>query len=176
MARKKKAPGKPAKAKTSKKPIAKTATKKPVSDKRKPATRRKPAGAKATAKGVDSLLKSFAKERVALTDQLKTVSKKIDQLTNRIEAAKTELIGLRKQKTDTEFAIATVESRRDEEIGTLLAELGVDLNKATAAASKAARKKQVEQEPTLFEGTLSESKPDPSTPTEKPAAASAKPK
>ena len=144
MARKRKILKRPAtkKSKTTKKPAAK---------KRTSTAAKKTTTRKSTGKGVDSLLKRYDQQRVSLADELVNVRKKMEQLNSKIEASKSQLLELRKRKSEAEIGIATIDSRRDEEIGTLLAELGIDVQKAAAAAAKAARRKQNEQEPNLFE-------------------------
>lgn len=106
----------------------KTKAKKPASKPKKKAAPKAP-----PAKSVDSLLKTFEKERVTLGSSLAAGRKKIETLAKKIAAMKTELEETKRAVVETELAIETLDSRRDKEIGALLQEMGVDLGKAAAA-------------------------------------------
>ena len=122
-----------------KKPRAKTAASK-VKKPRKP-----------TAKSVDGILKTFDKERIAQNSSLTSTRKRIEQLTKQVNSIKTELENLKKKAIETEIAIETLDTRRDAEIGTLLSGMGIDLNKAAAAAKP---KETVEKSTPLFDSPV----------------------
>ena len=112
--------------------------KKPVT--KKPATKKKAvkktSAKKATAKSVDSILKSFEKERVTKNSDLVATRKKLDQVTKKIASLKVELLELQAKEGETELAIATLDDRRDKEIGKLLSVMGINLDNAASAAKK----------------------------------------
>lgn len=176
MARTKKAPAKKAtttsKSKSSarKKPATKASAKKKVTN----VAAKKSSPKKVTAKSVDSVLKKYEQERVASAKELQATVKKIQQLTDKIESYTQQVAELRKKKTEAEMAIATTETRRDEEIGTMLCEIGVNVQQAAAAVTRASKQKESRQEPTLFEKP-SEAKAKPADAKAKSADASAKP-
>ncbi|QEG22627.1 hypothetical protein [Mariniblastus fucicola] len=148
---------------TATKPVSKTKVKTKPAAKRsaKPKANRsaKTSGQKATRKtaakpkrtavsSVDGILKSFEKERVSLSSNLVVARKKIEQMTKKIAALKTELENAKRDVVENELAIETLDSRRDKEIGALLSGLGVDLGKAAAAAKP---KPQVDKGTPLFD-------------------------
>jgi len=90
----------------------------------------------ATAKSVDSILKGFEKERVAQNSSLVSTRKKIEQITKTISSLKVELLEMQAKEGETETAIATLDDRRDKEIGSLLSNLGINLENAAAAAKR----------------------------------------
>ena len=112
--------------------------KKPVT--KKPATKKKAvkktSAKKATATSVDSILKSFEKERVTKNSDLVATRKKLDQVTKKIASLKVELLELQAKEGETEVAIATLDDRRDKEIGKLLSGMGINLDNAASAAKK----------------------------------------
>ena len=85
--------------------------KKPVT--KKPATKKKAvkktSAKKATATSVDSILKSFEKERVTKNSDLVATRKKLDQVTKKIASLKVELLELQAKEGETELAIATLD-------------------------------------------------------------------
>ena len=83
---------------------------------------------------VDGVLKSFSRQRVTLNSDLVAARKKIVQLTGKIAKMKDELETTKRKIVESETAIETLDDRRDEEVGTLLSEMGVNLSKAAAAA------------------------------------------
>jgi len=127
----------------------KAKAKKPASKPKKKATPKAPA-----AKSVDSLLKTFEKERVTLGSSLNTGRKNIETMATKIAAMKTELEETKRKVVETELAIETLDARRDKEIGTLLQGLGVDLGKAAAAAKV---KPAVDKGTPLFDESKSDS-------------------
>lgn len=118
----------------------KTSPKKSVAKKastKKPVSKRSTAKKSATAKSVDSILKGFEKERVSQNSDLIALRKKIEQTTKKIASLKVELLELQAKEGETESAIATLDDRRDKEIGSLLTNLGINLENAAAAAKQA---------------------------------------
>lgn len=120
------------KPKSKKKPAAKKS-------KTKKTTLRKTAAlkAKTSAKSVDTILKAFEKERVTQNTDLVTTRKKIELVTKKIGSLKAELLELQAKEGATEIAITTLDDRRDKEIGTMLSNLGINLENAATAAKKA---------------------------------------
>lgn len=118
--------------------IAKKAKRTPKQKAKKPTSRKpasKPAASKSSAaNSVDSLLKSFEKERVTLGSSLAAGRKKIETMTKKVTDLKAELEATKRTVVETELAIETLDARRDKEIGALLHGMGVDLGKAAAAA------------------------------------------
>lgn len=90
----------------------------------------------ATAKSIDSIIKQFEKERVAQNTTLELTRKKIQQTADSIARFKLELAELYQQETATATAIETLDSRRDQEVGSLLTNLGINLENAAAASKK----------------------------------------
>ena len=102
----------------------------------KPKPKSRSAAAKRQAvKSVDGLLKSFDKEKVTLNANLVSSRKKIERLTKQLSDLKTELEDSKRELVETELAIESIDSRRDQAIGTLLHEMGVDLGKVASAAN-----------------------------------------
>ena len=128
----------------------KAKAKKPASKPKKKAAPKAPAAKKS----VDSLLKSFEKERVTLGSSLSAGRKKIETMAKKIAVLKAELEETKRNVVETELAIETLDARRDKEIGTLLQGLGVDLSKAAAAAKV---KPPAEKETPLFDKSKSDS-------------------
>ena len=124
------------------------ATKKKPSAARKKAQRttkaksRKPTSR--TKNSVDSLLRSYEKEQVTLASNLEAARKKIETMVKKIDSMKTNLEQTRRKVVETETAIETLHTRRDNEIGELPHKLGVSLDSAAAAAKAI---------PTVVEGT-----------------------
>ena len=105
---------------------------------------------KATPKSIDGIMAAYKKERVKQTAGLAAARKKIQLLSKQVGSMKQQLESLKKEAVETEVAIETIDSRRDKEIGTLLASLGVDLDTA-ASASK--RKPVVDRPTPLFDAS-----------------------
>jgi hypothetical protein len=118
--------------------VSKKRTKKKVTKKRKTvrkksspkkapkkATKAKSAGA--GAKSVDGMLKKHAKDRSAQVSQLATLSKKIEELQAKTRVYDVHIAKLKSQENTTQAAIEKLDTRRDEEVGKLLAKLGVQL-------------------------------------------------
>ena len=97
---------------------------------------KKTSSRKATATSVDTILKSFEKERVTQNNDLVATRKKLDQVTKKIASLKVELLELQVKEGETEIAIATLDDRRDKEIGKLLSDMGINLDNAASAAKK----------------------------------------
>ena len=97
---------------------------------------KKTSAKKATATSVDTILKSFEKERVTKNSDLVATRKKLDQVTKKIASLKVELLELQAKEGETEIAIATLDDRRDKEIGKLLSDMGINLDNAASAAKK----------------------------------------
>lgn len=115
----------------------------------KSATRRRAAKSKSSmGSTVDGVLKTFEKERVVLNDKLGSARKKVEQLAKQIEKLKGQLDVTRREIVESDLAIATLDARRDREIGLLLSGLGVDLGKVAAAAKP---KPTVDQSTPLFD-------------------------
>ena len=76
---------------------------------------------------MDGVLKKYAKERSAQVSQLATLSKKIDELQAKMRAYEQQIAKLDGQESAAQVAIEKLDSRRDEEVGKLLAKLGVQL-------------------------------------------------
>ncbi len=137
-------------------------------------TRAKTAASKAkkprqpTAKSVDGILKAFDKERVAQNSNLTSTRKRIERLTKQVNSIKTELENLKRKAIETEIAIETLDTRRDAEIGTLLSGMGIDLNKAAAAAKP---KAPVQESTPLFDSPVKgdETEPEEKKPEFSPA-------
>ena len=136
-ARKSKAPKSPSAKKISAKKVA-----------RKPAASKAKAAKKPAAKTVDSILKSFDKERVNKNRVLKSTRTKIETLTKQIASIRTELESLKKTAVEVEIAIDTLDTRRDAEVGTLLSGMGIDLARAAASAKP---KEPTEKSTPLFD-------------------------
>ena len=115
------------------KPAAKS-----VASSKKAAGKKAPAKAKSAkkpaAKTVDGILKAFEKERGSKNRSLKSTRKKIETLTKQVASMKAELEKAKQTAVETEIAIDTLDSRRDAEVGTLLAGMGVDLGRAAASS------------------------------------------
>ena len=138
--------------KSSKAKKATKSTKAAASAKSSKTTRRRTVKAKSKPSAgatVDGVLKTFEKERVGLNDQLSSARKKVEQLAKQIEKLKGQLDTTRREIVESELAIATLDARRDKEIGLLLSGLGVDLGKVAAAAKP---KPAVDQSTPLFDG------------------------
>ena len=103
-----------------------------------------------TPKSIDGILKQFEQERVAKQTQLVSVKKKISQLSDKVRQYEKEIAELQRTQIDTELAIETLDGRRDQEVGKLLIGMGVNLDQAAAAISKAGQKK-VEKPTPLFD-------------------------
>ena len=114
----------------------------------KPKAKAKPKTKAATGTTVDGVLKSFEKERVGLNDKLVAARKKVEQLAKQIDKLKGQLEDTRREIVESDLAIATLDARRDKEIGVLLSGLGVDLGKVAAAAKP---KPAVDQGTPLFD-------------------------
>jgi hypothetical protein len=111
-----------------KKPAKKKAAKKKTAKKK--ATPRKTAKARSSSPGkksVDGLLKKYEREQSAKEAQLSTLVIKIEDLEAKSRVFQEQIAKLTVQKEATEEAIAQLGSRRDEEIGKLLSNLGVQL-------------------------------------------------
>jgi len=131
--------------KGARKTTAKTATasKKKVSKKRAKSPRAKTSS-------VDNILQGFEIERVTQSKQLTTVEKKIKEVTTKIKSFEKQLSTLQKTRLQTEEAIATIDARRDAQIGKLLGSLGINLDNAAQAAEKLTKKK-VDKPTPLFD-------------------------
>lgn len=128
----------------------KKATKKRTSRKTKAAPAKAPSTRSRSPKSVDSILKSYEKERVSQQTQLTVVQKKIKDLTTKVNAYEKEIVLLKKKQLDTENAICTLHTRRDQEVGSALAKLGINLDSAAAAIENSGKKK-VEKSTPLFD-------------------------
>lgn len=127
----KKSPAKPAATRraTKKSPTKKSPTKKAP-------TKKSPAKKSSGLPSVDAILKSYDKERVTLNTGLTATRKKIEKLVKSLASLKAELMDAQAKEAETETAIATVDQRRDKEIGELLNNLGVNLDNAISAAKQ----------------------------------------
>jgi hypothetical protein len=135
------------------------ATTRRTSAKRSAVRTAKPKSAKAP-KSVDGILKSFDKERVTQQTQLTSLQKQIKTLTAKIKSSETQLSKLQKRNIDTQHAIATLDARRDAEIGKLLSSMGINLDSA-ATAAEAAKKKKIDKPTPLFDQALNKSQAKP---------------
>jgi chromosome segregation ATPase len=154
--------------KSSKKPAArkaKASAKTKASTAKTPAVKKTRSRAKASKapKSVDSVLKGFDRERVTQQTQLTSVQKQIKEVTAKIKSFESQLVKLQKTQTKTQAAIATLDTRRDHEIGKLLSSLGVNIDNVAIAAESVSKKK-IDKPTPLFDATLKKTSSDKAKP------------
>ena len=137
MARKKKKPAKKSAKKSAAKAGKSGSRKKAKSPKKKSA---KSAGSKGTRKSagstsVDSLLRTFAKERTQKQSQLAMLQKKrreLEEKTRKFEEQIAKIAGQEKQASED---ISSLDQRRDQQVAELLTKLGVKLGGNTTSVA-----------------------------------------
>ena len=132
MAKKKKA------TKKTKNRPAKTSSK----SKKKPAAKAsiKEAGsAKPRSTSVDTLLKKFEKERKTKEAKLAASVKKIEELETKSAKLREQITKLRDESKATQTDIDQLDTRRDQEVAEVLAQLGVQLSASSNSAATPSR-------------------------------------
>ncbi len=126
-------------AKKKKTKVTKKVTKKPSAQKTKT---KKPATAKAATRkvskpkeptSVDGILKKFSKKRTTLDSLAVSTRKKIEDLEKKVNDSLAQIDKLIDKETETKKAISELDSRRDAEVSSLLAKLGIRFTKAIEA-------------------------------------------
>ena len=133
MAKKKKA--------TKKKPT-KSRPAKTSSKSKKPAAKasiKKAGSAKPRSTSVDTLLKKFEKERKTKEAKLAASVKKIEELETKSAKLREQITKLRDESKATQTDIDQLDTRRDQEVAEVLAQLGVQLSASSNSAATPSR-------------------------------------
>lgn len=134
MAKKKKA--------TKKKPTKSRPAKTNSRPKKKPAAKasaKKAGSAKPRSTSVDTLLKKFEKERKTKEAKLAAAVKKIEDLESKSAKLREQIAKLREESRATQTDIDQLDSRRDQEVAEVLAQLGVQLSASSSSAATPSR-------------------------------------
>lgn len=129
-------PSKKSPAKTAKKAVPKTATPKKAAAKKSASPKKAAKVPKANggSGSVDGVIKKYEKERATQESQLAALIKKIEGLEKQARSLEQQIEKLSEQRIVAQESIAQLDLRRDEEIATLLAKLGVSVGGSTTIA------------------------------------------
>ncbi len=127
------------KKKVTKKKVARSAKKKPA----------KRAASDKSNDSVDSLLKKFSQARSSKEAELENVKTKIADLRDKVVKYQEQIEKLTEQQQLVQTTISELDGRRDQEVSTLLARLGVQLSTPATSPAATTSNEDSEEMPTL---------------------------